>query len=334
MKAKLPRYTLAFLALTLVGGGAAVMRGQSSTEAEPTVQPLPVFDALQATAEQRRQYIEGLPAVEKERLRRQWERYRELDESVQDRIVRLKQDLSTAPDREELEAVMHRYHNWLAELSTADRAEFLELSPEQRVARIQEQRENERRRASDREAIAAWIEQRLIEQLPPEVQQRLEKLDTRRRRFRLASELARMGKQTRRPPWTRISEEDFLELEATLSEEAQQKLDDLTLQQKRFQLARWMQEFATDYASRVNPGAMRRFFSTLTEEEREAFQRDFSELSREEIQERLEALYLQRNPYDERDFMDSRRFQRPSYPGSRPDSREKPRPPRDRPAKE
>lgn len=331
MKAKWSQYAVMFLALTLIAGSATLLRGQSDSEKAPAVDSPPPFDALLATPEQRRDHIAGLPAVEKERLRRQWERFRELDDAEREQLVKLKQDLATAPDREELEAVMLGYHHWLAELSTADRAEFLELTPEKRVARIQKQRYDEQRRANDREAIATWIEQRLIEQLPEDIQRRLEKLDPQQRRVRLAIELARLRKQNRRPPWSRISEADFKELEAQLSDEAQLRLKDLSLPQKRFQLAQWIGEFAAEYAGRVNPEKMRRFFRTLSKEEREVFERDFNQLSREEMQERIEALYLERNPYNERDFMDNRRYNMPRPPGDRASGRGKPRPPRERP---
>lgn len=306
------RWTIAVLTLATFAASGTWVRGQNDGQVSPQAEAPQAFNALLATADQRRQHIQRMSAAEKNRLRRQLDRFEELNHEEQQRLRALQKDLAAAPDRDELMNVMRSYHNWLDGLSSADRAAFLELSPEERVSYLQDVQAQEQRRASDRQAIALWIEEQLVKHLPSEVQERLAQVDGEHRRIRLADELMREREQKRRPTWLLPDEEDFKVLEDSLSEEGRKRLEGASLQKKRYQLAYWIKEYADAHLGKIPPSEMRRFYRELPEEERKELRRNFSELSPEEVREKLELRYLESHPFNDRAFLEGRSYRRSS----------------------
>ncbi|CAK9052758.1 Uncharacterized protein SCF082_LOCUS28831 [Durusdinium trenchii] len=304
------------LSVAVLVCSSSLLLGQNDELPLEESEATPPFNALLATADQRREYLQQMTTVEKNRLRRQLERFEELDRDEQQRLRALQKDLATAPDRDELMAVMRGYHSWLDGLSTADRAAFLARSPEDRINYLREVKATEARRASDRRAIGRWIEEQLVKHLPPDVQQRLAQVDGELRQFRLADELMRERERNRRPTWLLADEEDFKVLEASLSDEARKRLEGQSLQKKRFQLAYWIKEYADVHLGEIPHMEMRRFYRELPEEERRELRRKFSDLSPEEVRDQLELLYLEKNPYNDRAFFEGRSFGRSSSSSS------------------
>ncbi len=328
-----PRLATMVLMVVAMAASSSLLQGQNDGDVAPTVDAQPPFDALQATARQRRRHIERMSLVEKERLRRQSERFAELDGAEKRQLRRLQQDLAATDDREELVTVMRNYQIWLSALSPSERAEFLELPPDGRITRIRHINSEERRHASDMEALATWIERRMIQHAPPERKRQLSQLNSQQLRKRLAEMWVAQRKQDRRSPLLRMNEEGFEELGNLLSDEARRELEAKTLPQKRQLLIKWINKFAEQYTGKITPVELRRFYRDLSQEEREKFRREFSTLPPEEIRRKLETRYLELHPYDARDFRRDRPVQRKRPGTGRPDARDDTRPVRDRPPK-
>jgi hypothetical protein len=104
---------------------------------------------------ERRERIEKLAPAEKKELLEHQQRFLKLDPTEQDRLRRLSRELEDDQQGPELRRIMQRYSDWLKTLPSYQRAQLLELTPEQRVKRIQELQAEQARRAS---RGAAWGE--------------------------------------------------------------------------------------------------------------------------------------------------------------------------------
>jgi hypothetical protein len=102
------------------------------------------------TIADRRARIENLDPLRKEDLLRRQKRFAGLDETEQDRLRRLHQELEKDPDQEELRQRMHRYCQWMAGLSSYERAELLQLPPEERIEKIKKLLEDPERKGGRR----------------------------------------------------------------------------------------------------------------------------------------------------------------------------------------
>ncbi|NLY00735.1 MAG: hypothetical protein GXY83_31965 [Rhodopirellula sp.] len=81
--------------------------------------------------------IEALDPSKKEDLLRRRQLFDDLEPAEQDRLRKLHVQLQESPDGDELAGIMQRYCEWLAGLNSSyERAELLELPPEERVKRI------------------------------------------------------------------------------------------------------------------------------------------------------------------------------------------------------
>jgi len=85
----------------------------------------------------RRARIEALSPAQKQELLEHEEKFLKLEPSEQERLRRLNRDLEKDPQGPELRRVMQRYYDWLKTLPPYQRAQLQELSPEERVKRIQ-----------------------------------------------------------------------------------------------------------------------------------------------------------------------------------------------------
>jgi hypothetical protein len=200
---------------------------------------------------QRQQRIEELSAKEKQDLQRREQRFRSLSEAEQQRLREFNLSIENAPDSELLQAVMVRYHDWLNGLRPGQRADLLDLPPDQRVARIREildteaaQRFNRFAAAQleveDRRTIHDWLwnlarnhEEEVLPRLPEDYRSRIESpaADAKRRTFQIWVGLRFIPPQN----WD-FPAEVIAELHEELSPKAAEALDRERDPRKRVQL--------------------------------------------------------------------------------------------------
>jgi len=104
---------------------------------------------------ERRERIERLTPAEKRELLDDQQKFLKLDPAERERLRRLSRELDEDEQGAELRRVMQRYSDWLKTLPPYQRAQLLELPPEQRVKKVQEVLADQARRAS---RGAAWGE--------------------------------------------------------------------------------------------------------------------------------------------------------------------------------
>ncbi len=104
---------------------------------------------------ERRERIDRLTPAEKQELWEHQDRFAKLDRAEQDRLRGLSHELEKDPQGPELRRVMQRYYDWLKTLPPYQRAQLLELPPEQRAKKVQDMQAEQARRAS---RTAAWGE--------------------------------------------------------------------------------------------------------------------------------------------------------------------------------
>jgi len=141
---------------------------------------------------ERQHRVRELSAKEKQELQRREQRFRSLSEPEQTRLREFHAAVESTPDSELLQAVMVRYHDWLNGLRPGQRADLLDLPPDQRIVRIREildaeaaQRFNRFAAAQleleDRRTINEWLwnlarnhEEEVLRRLPEEFRKRIE----------------------------------------------------------------------------------------------------------------------------------------------------------------
>jgi len=143
--------------------------------------PAPADDTL---LDNRRARIDTMSVVEKERLRRNYDRFLELDEAERQELRDLHNQIATGSESERLSSVMRLYHQWLQSLTAGERLPLLRLPAEQRIQAIKkliERQERDRFQSlvqmklsiEDREAITDWLAALAFERLPTREQIRL-----------------------------------------------------------------------------------------------------------------------------------------------------------------
>jgi hypothetical protein len=196
--------------------------------------------------EARRQRIDALSAIDKEELRRKKERFDRLNDAEKQRLRALHDEICCDSEGNRLRQVMLRYHEWLASLPSARRAELMSLPTEQRLVEIRNLlKQQERRRfeefvvktlqPDDYETILEWFnaavnqnETRLAANLPPDERERLQmQSDPRRRRFELMRLLRRYEGERVEGTFALLAFEEkaINDLAARVSGEARQALD-------------------------------------------------------------------------------------------------------------
>jgi hypothetical protein len=122
---------------------------------------------------QRKSEVEARSAADKHRLRDNHVKFVKLDAAQRARLRQLDDDLASAPDREELRAVMLRYHKWVANLSLFQRDELMKFAddPDKRLHRVSCLAPLSKQ---DFDKINAWWEERWREQMSENRKQRPE----------------------------------------------------------------------------------------------------------------------------------------------------------------
>lgn len=263
--------------------------------------------AMENESEQaRRERVEQMTVEQKEELRQKQERFVSLTEQEQQRIRKLHEDLTTRDDADKLRSVLERYHAWLATLSSAERAELLSLSADQRIERIKktmQKQEDDRFRkevsdkltGEDREAIMKWLlafvdahRQEIIDALPAD--RRPGETD----RWPLMFSMLR-GWGTGDLKMPRPQPEDVQTLINSLSPSAQETIKNVREPQKRMEVAqRWIRAAFESRRWRAPPPVsreeLRKFYvEKLTAAERERLEA----LSPEEMQHALQRVYYE-----------------------------------------
>ncbi len=133
-----------------------------------------------------REHLANLSPQEKEELYRKQQRFYALPPERQEQLRQLHEALRSAPDSQELDQVLRRYHEWLKTLQPGERAELLSLPPDRRIERIKQLLEAQELRRfrqltaarfndNDVNQIFEWLREytrkhaaELLEQMPPE----------------------------------------------------------------------------------------------------------------------------------------------------------------------
>jgi hypothetical protein len=102
--------------------------------------------SAQDNLDQRREQIEALSPSAKRELMAKKDRFDRLPEAEKERLRKLDEQIRRHPRSAELQQVLQHYGQWLATLSSKDQAELQELSPAERLARIQQLRQHEQDR--------------------------------------------------------------------------------------------------------------------------------------------------------------------------------------------
>lgn len=82
--------------------------------------------------------IEAMSEAEKSELLKNQARFSQLSKAEKDQLRGLQRDLQASPEREQLEAAMQQYSQWLASLTTGQRAEIRSLPTKERIDRVRE----------------------------------------------------------------------------------------------------------------------------------------------------------------------------------------------------
>jgi hypothetical protein len=201
----------------------------------------------------RREAVEALTPDERERLRRNFERYQALDDAERWKLRELADKIQSSPQRDALRHAMLRYQDWLRRRPAAERAALAALPPEQRVARIKEklaqqrQRPPQRLRRDDAERLRNWLGDYLRDH-GEELQAAagpapgwIDRNDTRARQAWLA--MVVFGGRRGAPVPQRLlpNDEELQKLSAELSTDAQRELNARADRREKLQLvAQWI----------------------------------------------------------------------------------------------
>lgn len=201
----------------------------------------------------RREAVMALAPDERERLRRNFERYQALDETERQKLRDLAGRIDASPQRSELRHAMLRYQDWIRRRPAAERAALAALPPEQRVTRIQDQLAQQRRqrpqrfRRDDAERLRDWLGGYLRDH-EEELQAAsgpapgwIDRNDTRARQAWLAMSAFGGRRGAPVPPRLLPSDEELQKLAAELSPDAQRELNARTDRREKLQLvAQWV----------------------------------------------------------------------------------------------
>ncbi len=199
----------------------------------------------------RRQHIEQMTEAEKEQLRRRQEQFLALKPEEQQRLRDLHHRLHEHPKAHDLQDVMQRYYHWLSFLPPYQREELLDLPPEERIKKIRQLLDIQRRmrdkypNPKDIEGLLRWMqryvernEERLLQAIPAPHRERIAKEDPASRQRILLWGLWLRSHKGR--PSFRLTETDRKELLDGLSEETRRRLADRPADEQERLLLIWM----------------------------------------------------------------------------------------------
>ncbi len=305
---------------------AGSTRGTSSATTTTTTTTSAATASDWQSFDDRADWIESLPAKEKADLSAKFERFEKLmpRPEAQDRLRSLERDVATASDRDQLEATLAAYGEWLQsrtqgeklklrerDISTAERLERAKslLAETQLAARRQLSLEDEK---ALQDAILSIVEERRGE-LVQEIGRQGNPDPERRLGGQPAARVAMViiggdlrNEERRGRTIDRLS--------AHLSPDAQEYLNGLDRGQRGWQLMRWVYEAVGSNVGRQN---LEQFFASgLTDDQREIL----LGLPLSEMNEQLEQMYM-RSQVGLREDDSLRRLWRGGFDGRGPQDR-------------
>ena len=238
------------------------------------------------TLNEREQKLRTMSRDDKEKLRRNSERFYGLPPDEQNRFRQLHDQIASHDKAQDLHGILERYTDWLKTLSSIERAKLLGMPVKDRIAMIkhlQQKRERERfgffgesqLPAEDIPKILRWTmayihnhEREIIAQLPQQGRQRILRAQPRERRKML---LAALMRRRPSPKDLSTSAEEIRRLAEQLSPEAQAILENARGEKKRILVARWISaSILAKVFPKVDNDKLERFErETLTEAWRE-----------------------------------------------------------------
>ncbi len=244
--------------------------------------------AADSYADQRAR-LETMSAEEKEQLQRKKERFEALSEAEQKRLRELHAEVASAPESDELLAVMTRYNEWLKTLSSAVRAELLSLPPDERIKRIKEIKQDQERQRfrefannlpeRDMNIVYSWIEEFVgrneeayLERTPGEFRRRLQQMNETERRKALVGGLIwrRWDDDSPKP-----SEIEISELLPQLSEETRREVARATTNEEKLLVIRTL----------VRAAVLSKVLPPITDEQRQQVFAKLSSVERERLEQ-------------------------------------------------
>ena len=230
--------------------------------------------------------LEAMSAEDREQLRRKLERFEILRPEEQQRLRELESRIAADPNSEELRQVMSRYYEWLKTLSPKERTELGELSPADRLKRIEEIRKAQKLIAETKGADAlagndwptvwrwlgdvAWRQRKsIIAAAPPDRRPMLKDgpKEDRHVRMTISREMFMQAGEANKP--LPINEADFAELESDLSPPAREALAATTTLDAKLQLLRAWLERGRRSGQSDGRERIQKFFEQLPEEEKQ-----------------------------------------------------------------
>jgi len=268
--------------------------------------------------DKRRARIDTMSVVEKENLRRNYQRFLELEEGDRQKLRDLQAQISTGSDSERLSSVMRIYHQWLQSLTAGERLPLLDLPADQRVRAIKkliERQERDRFQSleqmslsvKDREAIIDWLSALAFDRLPMREQNRLRAINQPlRRRGEIMSSFRHRSSgmnELRFLERLKPTIEDRQKLVKELSAAAQDAIAAVKDDTEKTRLVQsWVNATIMSRRGnrpRVSPDALEAFLADL-----DAAERDYlNNLPPDRKREELEQLYMRnriRRPGDQR----------------------------------
>jgi hypothetical protein len=307
--------------------GLAKLDFESVPRSGTTAAPAVDVDDLR-TYDERRVWVESLPANQKAELAAKFDRFEKLSPAPaeQDRLRRLESEIETASDRQELEETLTSYSVWLQArtqgekvalrdraASTSDRlAKAKELLKDsQRDARRQLSLEDEK---ALQDTILGIVEERrdevvqeIARQGRPNAQQRVEELSTAQ------VALFILWRDMQNPDRRRKLQDRLV---SSLSPEAQDYLDGLDNRQRMWRLLEWVNEAL---APKFGPKNLEQYFTTeLTDDQRA----QLLGMPYSDMEKLLQQMYM-RSQFGMRDDESLRRFWRGEWEGRGPRDRER-----------
>ncbi len=253
--------------------------------------------------------IEQMSPADRQVLQERQLRFAAESESKQTAYRRLHRELAATPQADSLLRTLRNYCEWLATLSPSQRAELIDLPPQERIARIRQLKERQtqdwlREHASgitrsDAAAVLTFFrgymdrnQDAILRQLPVDLRERIERMDNKRMRLMMLGTLVSRGEVERLPP---IRPEEFTRLENALSSEARALWDRAGDDASRRELiSSWMRAIISRsfQAPAVSPEVLEEFYLTrLSAEQQDAL----NQLPPDEMARRLRELYFRMN---------------------------------------
>jgi hypothetical protein len=187
--------------------------------------------------------------AQKQSLLENQQRLLRLEPGEQQRLRAFAAELEQDPEAARLREVMLRYEAWTQRLPLDIRSELAQLTGDARVARVKQLIGEEARLAAlrlspeDAALVAAWIEHRVMANMPPEQRERLEQATDAERRRMIGRLIWQRSQQSGMAHGFNFRTQDLQALAETLSPEARRQMAQAATAHRGQQLiGEWMRQ--------------------------------------------------------------------------------------------